>query len=192
MDENTNNGDFEDLAPGANNFAHWDEADLFRAECFADDSIYRDDGIGGDNYAIRYEVNQINEAKNEDPVKNLTDIDSFPGLYTVDPGDRMRLKGYTRTREVDSFRLGCPWQWEESGYHFREPVIDAQGKYLGQLQWGLDGKVPMDEETKVHWKRDAGGVAIAEWCWGLGFPSRPYLKNIWWDPFVTCHKEVSW
>jgi hypothetical protein len=102
------------------------------------------------------------------------------------------MTGYVRTREVDTLRLVCPWQWMKCGWDFRNR---PKGKYLGTVNtnWSGEGEcLPHDETLYIRWKTRAGDVAVAEWNWTFTFPASKYLKGLWWDPFIMFEKEVTW
>ena len=44
----------------------------------------------------------------------------------------------------------------------------------------------------MAWKHLAGAVGVAEWGWTPEFPPDPYLKDLWFKPFIMCVKEVTW
>ena len=66
------------------------------------------------------------------------------------------------------------------------------GRYLGTTNKAGVAWLPYDDDAYVAWKRLVGAVGVAEWGWTPKFPAKPYLKDLWFKPYMMCVKEVTW
>ncbi|MCP4231030.1 MAG: hypothetical protein GY771_12905 [bacterium] len=188
------NGDFDDEGSGNRTFDEWDDPpllwnDTVRAEVAYDDDIHRDVSPGPDTASCKFFIDVINEADLENPISHPT---SFIAGEEVLIDDFTQTRGYVRTREVDTLRLGCPRQWMDCGLKFEQAMAITYGTYLGAVL-NLTRGLPFDDRPfVVGWKSNADAIGIADYNWSPRFPRTPYLKYLWWDPYVTCLKEVTW
>ena len=130
------------------------------------------------------------------PQENVLEAAVVQDSITVSGGfdtdDYIKLRGYIRTREVDTYRLTCPQQWNYAGMWFVKP--ENPGRYLGTANW-TGVCLPHDDnddKPRVLWKRLAGAIGAAEWAWTPGFPPTTFLRYLWFDPFMMLEKEVTW
>ena len=52
--------------------------------------------------------------------------------------------------------------------------------------------LPHEDDHNVSWKQHAGDIAVAEWAWTSSYPNMPYLRRLWFKPFIMFEKEVTW
>jgi len=187
------NNHFETLGSGGRVFANWDNPENPKTTASADSNIYRYTGGANEGYSCKVTSSDRDRSVIDAGLKQIhdfvPDLHSQPDLEEERYG-ALKIAGYIRTREVDTYRMVCPWQWTKCGADNNR----HNGKYLGgvNLNFGLGSSLPFDEQLHIRWRDRAADIAIAEWNWGLAYPASQYLKNIWWDPFIIFEKEVSW
>jgi hypothetical protein len=81
-------------------------------------------------------------------------------------------------------------QWSYAGMWFVKPV--NPGRYLGSANISWGACLPHDNKPRVWWKNLAGAVGAAEWGWTPEFSKTPFLRYLWFDPFMMLEKEVPW
>jgi hypothetical protein len=81
-----------------------------------------------------------------------------------------------------------PHEWIRSGNQFI-----SLGKYKGGAyqQW-LDTGLPFDDGLNTRWKMKTGLIGMAAWNWNASYPANPYIRDMYFDPFIMLHKEVTW
>jgi|GEM_PF-1247820 len=184
------NGDFETLGSGNTLFQNWDNTSRMGqgTGCAADDEIHRDYGDDGDTYSLRIRRKSLTSEVFDAAV--IQDLNKTGGFNV---GEWYRIRGYLRTRELDTLRMVCPKQWITCGQDFAH-VTPEKGTYVGGINYAWAGGIclPHEDNLRIKWKYQVGTIAAAEWNWTCKFPPRPLLMDVWFKPFMMLEKEVTW
>jgi len=179
------NYSFEDAGSGyPHTFLHWDDPEnQNEVKVFNDPATKK---TGNDSCRMEsYGHSEFTEYLQENVNWNISG--------QSDPRNDLRIRAYLRTQKVDTFRMVCPWQWVKCGKDFLNPTPN-KGNYKGSVNhnWSYNAAYLPHEDVWGKWKTRAADVAVASWCWKTSFPDSPYLKNIWFEPFLIFEKEVIW
>jgi hypothetical protein len=81
-----------------------------------------------------------------------------------------------------------PHEWIRSSNQFI-----SLGKYRGgAFQTWRDVGLPFDDGQNTWWKLKVGLIGMAAWNWNAAYPDSPYLRKMYFEPFMMLRKEVTW